>query len=80
MSAASLPMHLLRLKVEGEPLTPKQAKILRRMAMGDSIEEAAASVGLQRETAKYHVTICRAKLGARNTTHAVAIAISLDLI
>lgn len=80
MSYVSMEMELLRTKLEGTDLSPKERAVLRRAAMGDTRDEIAARFGKSPETVKAQMKAARARLGARNVTHAVAIAISLDLI
>lgn len=80
MSNVSMEMALLRIKLEGTELTARERAILRRLALGDTLVEAAARFGKSHETVKAQAKAARARLGARTTTQAVAIAISLDLI
>jgi DNA-binding CsgD family transcriptional regulator len=49
--------------------------VLQRIANGDGIKEVAAALGKGRSTIDYHLRAIRAKLNARTTAHAVAIAI-----
>jgi DNA-binding CsgD family transcriptional regulator len=80
MSEASLPMNLLRLHKEGTDLTAAEARVLRRIALGDSQVEVAWKLGKSLETVRKQTKMARARLKARTNAHAVAIAISLDLI
>lgn len=79
-NVSKLDMPLLRFAVEGTPLTPRERDVLRRLAMGDTMPEIAQRFGKSHETIKSQAKMARARLGARTSTHAVAIAISLDLI
>jgi DNA-binding CsgD family transcriptional regulator len=76
----TLPRELRELKYAGEPLTPGQHRVLRRIALGLTGPEAAEELGISPETVKRQLAITRSKLGASTTAQAVAIAVSLDLI
>jgi DNA-binding CsgD family transcriptional regulator len=76
----SLPRELRELHYEGQPLTPGQHRILRKIAFGLTGTEAARALDISNETVKKQLAITRSKLRANTTAHAVAIAVSLDLI
>jgi DNA-binding NarL/FixJ family response regulator len=61
-------------------LTRRQREILQLLADGESIAYAARELDLSEETVKTHTKYALARLGARNRTHAVAIAIRECLI
>jgi DNA-binding CsgD family transcriptional regulator len=61
-------------------LSPHEVRCLRLAAAGLTCEETAARLGRGPETVKSHLGRARLKLGARNTVHAVALAMSADLI
>lgn len=61
-------------------LTRRQREILQLLADGDSTVAAARELGLSEETVKTHTKNMLARLGARNRTHAVAIALRECLI
>jgi DNA-binding NarL/FixJ family response regulator len=61
-------------------LTRRQREILQLLADGESTTVAARQLGLSEETIKTHTKNLLARLGARNRTHAVAIAIRESLI
>lgn len=61
-------------------LTRRQREILQLLADGDSIALAARELGLSEETVKTHTKNMLARLGAKNRTHAVAIALRECLI
>lgn len=61
-------------------LTRRQREILQRLANGESTTVAARDLGLSEETVKTHTRNALARLGARNRTHAVAIAMRESLI
>ena len=56
-------------------LTRRQREILQLIADGESTTVAARELGLSEETVKTHTKNALARLGARNRTHAVAIAL-----
>ncbi len=61
-------------------LTQRQRQILQRLANGESTTVAARELDLSEETVKTHMKNALARLGARNRTHAVAIALRECLI
>jgi two-component system, NarL family, response regulator len=61
-------------------LTRRQREILQLLADGGSTVLAARELGLSEETVKTHTKNILARLGARNRTHAVAIALRECLI
>ncbi len=61
-------------------LTRRQREILQLLADGGSTTVAARDLGLSEETVKTHTKNMLARLGARNRTHAVAIALRECLI
>jgi len=61
-------------------LTRRQREILQLLADGGSIAAAARELGLSEETVKTHTKNVLARLGAKNRTHAVAIALRECLI
>jgi DNA-binding NarL/FixJ family response regulator len=61
-------------------LTHRQREILQLLANGESTTVAARELGLSEETVKTHTRNALARLGARNRTHAVAIALRESLI
>ena len=61
-------------------LTRRQRQILQRLADGESTTVAARELDLSEETIKTHTKNALARLGARNRTHAVAIALRESLI
>ena len=61
-------------------LTRRQREILQLLANGESTTVAARELDLSEETVKTHIKIALARLGARNRTHAVAIALREFLI
>jgi DNA-binding NarL/FixJ family response regulator len=61
-------------------LTRRQREILQLLANGESTTVAARQLDLSEETVKTHTKHALARLGARNRTHAVAIALRESLI
>lgn len=61
-------------------LTHRQREILQLLANGESTTVAARELDLGEETVKTHTKNALARLGAKNRTHAVAIAIRDCLI
>lgn len=61
-------------------LTRRQREILQLLANGESTTVAARELDLSEETVKTHTKHTLARLGAKNRTHAVAIALRECLI
>ena len=61
-------------------LTPKEIAILKSAADGLNYIQIANKCGICRNTVKNHCCNIREKLGADNTTHAVAIALRRGII
>ena len=61
-------------------LTQRQRQILQLLADGESTTVAARELDLSEETIKTHMKNTFARLGAKNRTHAVAIALRESLI
>lgn len=61
-------------------LTRRQREILQLLADGESTTFAARELDLSEETVKTHMKYALARLGAKNRTHAVAIALRECLI
>jgi len=61
-------------------LTRRQRQILQLLANGESTTVAARQLDLSEETVKTHMKNTIGRLGARNRTHAVAIALRESLI
>lgn len=61
-------------------MTPRQRQVLELAAQGRVRPQIAADLGIAPDTVKMHVRDARHSLRARNTTHAVAIAIRQGLI
>ena len=63
-----------------EPLTDREAEVLRLLAAGRSNQRIAHELVVALDTVKKHVTHILGKLGAANRTEAVARARQLGLI
>jgi DNA-binding NarL/FixJ family response regulator len=61
-------------------LTRRQRQILQLLANGESTTVAARELDLSEETVKTHMKNAMARLGAKNRTHAVSIALRECLI
>lgn len=61
-------------------LTPRQADVLGLLARGLTTEKTAVLLGITENTARKHSQAARQQLGARNTAHAVAIALHHRII
>src|SRR4051794_26212257 len=69
-----------RRNADGGPLTPREREVLALLAEGLTSADAAAQLGLSAETIETHVRRALRKLGARSRTHAVALALRLELL
>ena len=61
-------------------LTKRQREIMQLLADGESTTVAARKLDLSEETVKTHIKTALTRLGARNRTHAVAIALRECLV
>lgn len=62
------------------PLSGSQMTCLRYTALGLSQKEIAREMGITPYTVKDYMELARARLGARNTSHAVALAVRSGLL
>ena len=67
-------------KTNTSPLLAKEAEVLRCAALGMNAKATGDFMGLSHETVKDYRSNTFEKLGAKNTTHAVAIALSRGYI
>ena len=69
---------------EGGPqhaaLSPRELAAMRCLALGQNRAQAAVELGISEHTLRVYIESARHKLGALNTTHAVARALSTGLI
>jgi DNA-binding NarL/FixJ family response regulator len=63
-----------------ESLSVREIEILRSVASGSANKEIAQQCGISEETVKSHMGKILAKLGAKDRTHAVAIALKRGII
>lgn len=61
-------------------LNPVELYLLEQVATGASAKQIAHDAGLSERAIENRMGSVRAKLGARNTTHAVVLAIKAGLI
>ena len=76
-----LAMAIYRMRpIEGRELTDRQMEVLDLYARGFRERGVAVELGIGSETVREHRARVVAKLGARNITNAVAIAVSRGLV
>ena len=71
---------LLAEVLEGEPLTDRETEVLADAAEGETAAQTGARLFLSSETVKSYRKRVIAKLGAKNGTHAVALALRSGLL
>lgn len=64
----------------GDPLTPREEHVLVALAEGLTNDEIADELHVSAATVHTHMGSVLAKLGARNRTHAVALAYHLGFL
>ena len=64
----------------GDPLTEREVEVLKRIAEGDRNRDIGKRLAISEETVKVHVKRIMDKLGAKDRTQAVAIAIRRGVI
>lgn len=62
------------------PITPACVAVLAGAARGETMAQTAGRLHVSRHTVEAERRVAIARLGARNTTHAVAIAIRAGLL
>lgn len=67
-------------KAEFQKLSPREVDALTLLAMGYSRGQAAESLSISEHTLRVYIESARFKLGASNTTHAVARGLVLGLL
>lgn len=55
--------------------SPREVEVIRLIADGRPPKQVARDLGMSHHTVKDHLDALRRKLGAANTTHAVALAL-----
>lgn len=63
-----------------QPLSPREVDAITLIALGYNRAQVARSLSISEHTLRAYIESARFKLGASNTTHAVARALSLGLI
>ncbi|CUH75921.1 putative transcriptional activator protein TraR [Tritonibacter multivorans] len=66
--------------MEGQALSPRELASLALLAEGKSRAKAAEALDISEHTLRVYIETARKKLGAQNTTHAVAKAVATGLI
>ena len=61
-------------------LTPQQRQVIALVSQGRIASEVAEALGISERTVQHHLSEARHRLGARNTTALVAIALRSGLI
>ncbi len=61
-------------------LTPREIEILEFLSQGYAYKMANDKLGITEQTVKNHLLTIKLKLGAENTTHAVAIVLRAGII
>lgn len=69
-----LRLALAALEVKDNPLSSREAEVLRRFAAGDGPSEIATTLYLSHGTVRNYLAVAVTKLGARNRVDAVRIA------
>ncbi|MEO5577370.1 MAG: helix-turn-helix transcriptional regulator [Gaiellaceae bacterium] len=67
-------MSLLQLQLEGRGLTTRELEVLRAAAEGLSAKETGKTLCKSEHTIATQRRALQAKLGAKNLTHAIALA------
>jgi LuxR family quorum sensing-dependent transcriptional regulator len=73
-------MNLLRLQLEGKPLSEPELEVLRAAAEGLSAQETAELLVKSHHTIVTQRRAVEAKLGAKNLPHAVALGFKLNML
>jgi DNA-binding NarL/FixJ family response regulator len=63
-----------------EPLTPREIEVLRQIAGGNRNRDIGDRLSISEETVKVHIKHLMDKLGARDRTQAIAIAVRRGII
>lgn len=66
--------------IDTEALSARETEVLFIVAAGNSNKQVARKLGISEETVKVHMRAILAKLGARDRTHAVVIAVRRGII
>jgi len=75
-NSAALRLERIARPATGRPLSPREVDALTHLAEGKSRERVAEALQISQHTLRAYIESARLKLGATNTTHAVALALS----
>ena len=67
-------------KAKSEPISFRELTILTMIAQGSTYEEIAKALGVKHQTVKNNVYRLTKKLGAKNSVHALMLAIEIGMI
>jgi two-component system, NarL family, response regulator len=67
-------------RIRHEALTPREVSVLKRVAGGLSNKEIASRLNVAESTVKHYLVVILTKLGARDRTHAVSLALERGII
>jgi two-component system, NarL family, response regulator len=67
-------------RIRHDELTPREVTVLKLVAGGLANKEIAVRLGVAEGTIKHYVVVILAKLGARDRTHAVSLAIDRGIM
>jgi DNA-binding NarL/FixJ family response regulator len=67
-------------RIRQETLSPREIEVLKQVACGLANKEIADRLDVAESTVKHYVVTILAKLGARDRTHAVSLAIERNII
>jgi DNA-binding CsgD family transcriptional regulator len=73
-------MPLRSLGATSHAVTPRELSVLRSLSLGHRVAEISKDLGLGEETVRSHIKKAQAKLGVRNSMHAVAQEMRLRLM
>ena len=80
MSVAELREALRRAASALEELTAREIEVLQQVASGNRNKDIAQLLFISEETVKVHIKHIMGKLGARDRTHAITIAVRRGII
>ena len=67
-------------RIRHDQLTPREVEVLKMVASGLANKEIADRLSVAEGTVKHYVVVILSKLGARDRTHAVSLAIDRNII
>lgn len=68
------------MKLGIENISPREIQVMQSAARGEAARETAQALHIAIDTVKDHRNSARARLGARNVTHAVALLVAAGLV